>query len=103
METVIHPALELKIPNVQKAATVLKAVNHDLRIRMLNLIHEKGPITVTEIYTKLGLEQSVASQHLALLRKAGFVQTERQGKCIFYKINYERFTELDQFVNKILA
>lgn len=34
-------------------------------------------ISVTEIYVKLRLEQSVASQHLAILRRAGVVQTDR--------------------------
>lgn len=103
MEAVIHPDLELKIHDIQRTAALLRAINHDLRIRMLNLIHEQGPITVTDIYTKMGLEQSVASQHLAILRKARFVETERQGKCIYYKINYERFTDMEQFMNKLLS
>ena len=46
-------------------------------------------MTVTDIYVKLRLEQSVASQHLAILRKAGVVQTERDGKFIFYSLGYQ--------------
>lgn len=58
------------------------------------MIDEHGPITVTELYQKLFLEQSVASQHLAILRKAGFVKTTRKGKFIFYSVNTNRLMEV---------
>jgi DNA-binding transcriptional ArsR family regulator len=54
------------------------------------------------MYGKLKLEQSVASQHLSILRKAGFVLTERQGKFIFYSVNYQRLKEVEQFVGNII-
>ena len=76
----LEPAVassELKIDVIQlkKAALILRAVNHKLRQQIMKLIHQNGKMTVTEIYVKLRLEQSVASQHLAILRKAGFVNT----------------------------
>jgi DNA-binding transcriptional ArsR family regulator len=40
------------------------------------------------------LEQSVASQHLALLRRAGIVTTRREGKFIFYAVNASRIEEI---------
>jgi DNA-binding transcriptional ArsR family regulator len=51
---------------------------------------------------KLRLEQSVASQHLAILRKAGFVKTDRDGKFIYYSVNINRMQELNQFVKQLL-
>jgi DNA-binding transcriptional ArsR family regulator len=60
-------------------------------------------MTVTEIYVKLRLEQSVASQHLAILRKAGFVKTERDGKFIYYSVNTERLEELNRFVKDLVG
>ena len=68
----IDPELKIDVLTLKKAALVLRAVNHKLRQQILKLIHQKGRITVTEIYVKLRLEQSVASQHLAILRKAGW-------------------------------
>jgi DNA-binding transcriptional ArsR family regulator len=59
-------------------------------------------MTVTELYVKLRLEQSVASQHLAILRKAGFVKTDRDGKFIYYSVNISRMQELNQFVKQLL-
>lgn len=95
-------ALKVDLLNVKKASLVLRAINHKLRQQILKLIDESGKITVTEIYVKLRLEQSVASQHLAILRKAGFVNTERDGKFIYYTINTSRIEELNQFVESLL-
>lgn len=94
--------LKLDLLNVKKAALILRAVNHKLRQQILRLIDESGKMTVTELYVKLRLEQSVASQHLAILRKAGFVNTERDGKFIYYSVNNQRLEELNQFVKELL-
>lgn len=89
--------------NVKKAALILRALNHKLRQQLVKLIEEKKKITVTEIYVQLRLEQSVASQHLAILRKAGIVLTERDGKFIFYLINHKRIDEISRIVNELVA
>ena len=94
--------LKVELLNVKKAALILRAVNHKLRQQILKLIDEHGKITVTELYMKLRLEQSVASQHLAVLRKAGFVKTTRDGKFIYYSVKSDRLTELNKFVDELL-
>ena len=96
-------SVSVDLYNVKKAAMVLRAINHKLRQQILKLIDENGKMTVTEIYVKLRLEQSVASQHLAILRKAGFVKTERDGKFIYYSVNQERLEELNKFVKELVA
>ena len=93
---------QVDLLNVKKAGLILRAVNHKLRQQILKLIDEHGRITVTELYVKLRLEQSVASQHLAILRKAGFVKTVRDGKFIFYSVNTDRLKELNRFVEDLL-
>lgn len=89
--------------NVKKAALVLRALNHKLRQQIIKTIHEHKRLTVTELYVKLRLEQSVASQHLAILRKTGIVTTQRDGKFIFYRINTPRIESINEFVNNLLA
>ncbi len=84
--------------HVKKSAIILRAINHKLRQQIMKKIDEKGKVTVTEIFTELFLEQAVASQHLAVLRKAGFVKTVRDGKYIFYSVNTSR---LKDFLNII--
>jgi len=88
--------------SVKKAALTLRAFNHKLRQQILKLIDAQEKVTVTEIYVKLRIEQSVASQHLAILRKADFVRTERNGKFIYYTINTDRMKDLIRFVSDLL-
>jgi len=95
--------LKIDVLQLKKAALVLRAVNHKLRQQIMKLLHQHGKMTVTEIYVKLRLEQSVASQHLAILRKAGFVDTLRDGKFIYYSVNYERLAEAHEFAKQLLG
>ena len=95
-------SLKVDLLNVKKASLILRAINHKLRQQILKLIDEQGKITVTEIYVKLRLEQSVASQHLAILRKAGFVNTDRDGKFIYYTVNPRRLEDLNKFTDSLL-
>ena len=98
IETKAHgtDTLPVELLTLKKAATVLRAINHGLRLDMLKLLHRHGRLCVGDIYCRLELEQSVASQHLALLRRAGVVRTERSGKQIYYSVNYERLHEVEQ-------
>jgi DNA-binding transcriptional ArsR family regulator len=95
---------DIKIDAIQlkKAALVFRAINHKLRQQIIKFINQHGKITVTQIYVKLRLEQSVASQHLAILRKAGFVITERDGKFIYYSINHNRLNEIHKVAQDLL-
>ncbi|MEO6136379.1 MAG: metalloregulator ArsR/SmtB family transcription factor [Ginsengibacter sp.] len=97
------PLQESDYLKIKKAALVLRALNHKLRQQIIKTIFEHKRITVTELYVKLRLEQSVASQHLAILRKAEIVSTVREGKFIFYTINEDRIKEINQFVNELVG
>jgi len=88
--------------SIKKSAQVLRALNHSLRQEILQTIGERGRITVTELYVKLKLEQSVASQHLAILRKQNFVTTKRDGKQIYYSVNNDRVHNVIDLARKII-
>ncbi len=100
---VAEPILKINYNNVKKAALILRAVNHKLRQQIVELIASENRITVTEIYVKLRLEQSVASQHLAILRRAGILKTTREGKYIYYTVNEKRINEVNEFVQHLLS
>lgn len=97
------PELNIDFYSIKKASLVLRALNHKLRQQLLKVIHEEQKITVTELYVKLRLEQSVASQHLAILRRTGLVTTKREGKFIYYIINQKRLNNVDTFVKNLLG
>ncbi len=93
--------IKLDYAELRKAVLVLRAVNHKLRQRIIDLLEESDSLTVTDIYIKLRLEQSVASQHLAILRRAGVVDTERQGKFIHYSLNKGRLAQISRLVDEL--
>ena len=95
--------LEIETVSIKKVSLTLRAINHPLRKQMLQAIHLQVRMTVTQLFIKLRIEQSVASQHLAILRKAGLVTTERDGKFIFYSVNYPGLKKLHETANKISA
>ena len=90
--------IQLDYADLRKAVLVLRAVNHKLRQRIIDLLEDSDTMTVTDIYIKLRLEQSVASQHLAILRRAGVVLTERQGKFIYYSLDRGRLEQISKLV-----
>lgn len=96
-------SLKMDYVHMKKAAMILRAMNHKLRQQMIKLLDENKKMTVTDIYVKLRLEQSVASQHLAILRRAGIVVTEREGKFIYYAVNYNRISEVNEFVSDLVG
>lgn len=96
-------ALHINYYNVKKTSIVLRSLNHKLRQQIIKTIHENDKLMVTDIYVKLRLEQSVASQHLAILRRAGIVSTKREGKFIYYTINKQRIEAIDKFVSDLVG
>lgn len=98
-ENVLH----INYYNIKKASLVLRSLNHKLRRQILKIIYDSDKLAVTEIYVKLRLEQSVASQHLAILRRVGIVTTKREGKFIYYTINKQRVEAIDEFVAKLVG
>ncbi len=96
-------AVKVDFINLKKAAMILRALNHKLRQQIVRILDEHKKLTVTELYIHLRLEQSVASQHLAILRRAGIVKTERDGKFIHYTINPERIGDIMKTVHLLLT
>jgi DNA-binding transcriptional ArsR family regulator len=93
--------IQLDYAELRKAVLVLRAVNHKLRQRMIDMLEENSEMTVTDIYIKLRLEQSVASQHLAILRRAGVVVTTRDGKFIYYSLDKDRLNQISRLVEEL--
>jgi ArsR family transcriptional regulator, virulence genes transcriptional regulator len=93
--------IKIELGQLKKAAHVIRSVNHKLRQNIIRLLEEHKRMTVTDIYVKLRLEQSVASQHLAILRRSGVVKTDRDGKFIYYSLNKDRIAEVAGLVDEL--
>lgn len=75
---------------LQDSSETLRALAHPLRMKILQFIDTNDSVHVNKIYNTLNLEQSITSQHLRILRMADLVRTERDGKFIYYSINYDK-------------
>ena len=95
--------LLINVSKIKKGVQTLRIINHLLRQQILQFIHENKRITVTEIHTRFRIEQSVASEHLALLRKEKFVTTERDGRFIFYSVNYESLKKIHRLTEELIS
>jgi DNA-binding transcriptional ArsR family regulator len=93
--------IRLDYGKLRRAVLTLRAINHPLRKKMISMLEEKRKMTVTEVYDLLKIEQSVASQHLAILRRADIVSTKREGKFIFYSVNKRRIGEITALVEEL--
>ena len=87
---------------LQTSAEILRALAHPLRLKILSFIDQNGTINVNKIYNTLKLEQSITSQHLRILRMAGLVDTQRDGKFIHYSIEYPKIANAVKAINKFL-
>ena len=67
------------------AARLLKALANEKRLLILCMLAE-GERSVGELNTALDLSQSALSQHLAVLREEGLVDTRREAQTIYYSV-----------------
>lgn len=76
--------------SLETSVLLLRAVTHPLRMKILKFIHENKKVNVNKIFAGLNIEQSIASQHLKILRAEDLVFTTKKGTFIFYTINYDK-------------
>lgn len=67
---------------------ILKAVSDPTRLRILmSLVN--GELCVCRITALLKLAPSTISKHMSILKNAGLVESRKEGKWVFYKLNYK--------------
>lgn len=92
----------INFKTTRQAAHILRAVNNKLRQRILIILDNFDELTVTEMYLNLNIVQSVASNHLAILRHAGLVNTRKEGSQVYYSINKKGLKDLEFISGLIL-
>ncbi|MBN2175504.1 MAG: helix-turn-helix transcriptional regulator [Bacteroidales bacterium] len=92
--------LVLDITKLEMAASKLRAIAHPMRIAIIDLLHEREKLSVTEIYSALDIEQASASHHLNILKNKGVLISRREGKKIFYSLRSITLTEIIECINR---
>ena len=70
---------------VNRLEVLFQALGDANRLRILGLLLT-GEVCVCHIHESLRISQPKASRHLAYLRKAGLVETRRQGLWVYYRL-----------------
>ncbi len=88
---------------LKRAAYVLKAVAHPVRISIIDILDQSGKMSVSGMQEILQIEQSLLSHHLTNLRDKGIVDTERAGKSILYFLTDRTITNIIGCINTCKA
>ncbi len=83
-----------------EASLLMKAMSNEQRLLILCLLVD-GERSVGEMQAEIELSQSALSQHLAVLREAGFVDTRREAQTVSYSLPNGPIKKVMQTLHKI--
>lgn len=73
------------VEHFNEAAECLRTLAHPVRLRIVQLLLH-GRYTVGEIAKDCETPDNVTSEHLRLLQRCGFLQSEREGRFVYYQV-----------------
>ncbi len=94
---------ELKHEQIEKAANMIKAISHPMRLAILGYLGENNKMSVTEIHNLLNIEQSTASHHLGILKDKGILASTRSGKNTLYYLKRQNLNKLVQCISECVC
>jgi DNA-binding transcriptional ArsR family regulator len=90
---------EIDPEKLERAANMLKAIAHPIRISIVGCLEDGKKRTVSEIHNQLGIEQAAASHHLGILKDKGVLASKREGKNTFYFLKHENLKTVLNCIN----
>ena len=84
-------------------ADLFKGLAHAVRVRVLELLSERGELSVGDLLAALQLEASHLSQHLRVLRGYGLVASQRRASAVYYRLAHESVGDLLAAARVLLA
>ena len=84
-------------------AALAKAIAHPARVAILRQLSEEGECICGQIVSALPLAQATVSQHLKVLKDAGFVQGEIDGPRVCYCVHPETVKRFQKLVSALPA
>ncbi len=79
---------------------MLKAIAEENRLKIIKLLASDS-MCVCDIQEKLQLPQNLVSHHIAVLKKAGLIESCRCGKNNFYSLNKQSFNQVHNLLIKL--
>lgn len=91
-------------PLYEIKANLFKGLAHPARIRILEILcAREAPTPVSGILAETGLEATLLSQHLAVLKRHRVVRAERSGNAVHYEVAHRKIPELLLIARAFLA
>jgi ArsR family transcriptional regulator len=87
---------------LKRQADFCKALGDPKRLNILQELRG-GEMTVNKLAGKLGLKQSNASQHLAVLRRIGLITPRKVGNVVYYSLVNPKIMEACDVVHEVIA
>ncbi len=84
-------------------AQLCKTLANPKRLEILDILKRDAEITVNALAEQLEIPKANTSQHLAVLRQAGVVNTRRDGINVFYSLRSPRISEACALTRQILV
>lgn len=103
METQEAKIKDLDANQLDRAASMLKAIAHPMRIAILSHLEDGNKLTVTEIHRLLNIEQSTTSHHLGILKDKGVLSSQREGKNTYYFLKHDSLRNIVDCVSRCSA
>lgn len=82
-----------------KAAAIFKAIAEPRRMELLQILREKGELSVGELADKVSVTQQAVSLHLKILENAGLVEARRSGTRKLYAVRLQGFKPASEFLD----
>jgi ArsR family transcriptional regulator len=86
---------------VSQTADLLKIIADQNRLKILCIL-KNGEQCVCDIWQNLGILQNLASHHLKVLKKAGLIDSHREGLKVIYRINQKSMRKFNSLLNNFL-
>jgi DNA-binding transcriptional ArsR family regulator len=80
---------------------MFKALAVETRVKIIDLLKSEGPLGAKKISELIGVTPAAVSQHLKILKQAGFVRSERNGYWIPYSIDEETLKNCRDVLSEI--
>ena len=80
---------------------MFKALAVETRVKIIELLKSEGPMGAKKIADRVGVTPAAVSQHLKILRQAGFVRSERNGYWIPYSIDEDALKNCGEILSEI--
>lgn len=89
----------LSLEIMEKAAECLRTLAHPHRLRIIQILLEHDE-SVGELARACALPSHSVSEHLRILKDRGYLQNERQGRKVFYKIAEPALADIMHCIEK---